>query len=372
MTFVYPVGIPFALGWWLFRHRVDLRADEVGRRSNSRITPAADLWGPYRPERYYYEVIECFRRIALTGFAVFIYPDSSAQIAIVLLLAVVFMVVSEILSPFARPVEMWLYRAGHYVVFASMYLALLLRVDVSDEGDQSQGVFAVVVVVAHACMVLVVLGQGLLIFMGWEGKTDKNERQTVFPAPAESRASLATDWSFLGSQGGLLGNEKDGGGGGDGDDDDYGEGRGGEEVSTHNPLYAESNNDGGGRDGGGFGYPRRRHAGAGREDNGHAGVSAGGDAENADEGEEVKGEEVAAPAAKESFFPVSPSGPRRQMPEQQATFMPGSSAAVVARRSNPTGGAQEGHELNVSEDYSVVLSDADFAGTAAADGFSTI
>lgn len=55
MTFVYPVGIPLALGWWLFRHRVDLRADEVGRRNNSRITPAADLWGPYRPERYYYE-----------------------------------------------------------------------------------------------------------------------------------------------------------------------------------------------------------------------------------------------------------------------------------------------------------------------------
>ena len=87
-------------------------------------------------------MVECFRRIALTGFAVFIIPDSSAQIAIVLLLAAVFMVVSEILAPFARPVEMWLYRAGHYVVFASMYLALLLRVDVSDERDQSQEVRA--------------------------------------------------------------------------------------------------------------------------------------------------------------------------------------------------------------------------------------
>lgn len=86
------------------------------------------------------QVVECFRRIALTGFAVFIYPDSSAQIAIVLLLAAIFMVLSEILSPFARPTEMWLYRAGHYVVFASMYLALLLRVDVSSERDQSQDV----------------------------------------------------------------------------------------------------------------------------------------------------------------------------------------------------------------------------------------
>lgn len=112
-------------------------------------------------------MVECFRRITLTGLAVFIYPESSAQIAVVLLLAVVFMVVSEILSPFSRPVEMWLYRAGHYVVFASMYLALLLRVDVSSERSQSQDVFSGVIVIAHAAMLLVVIAQGILIFMGW-------------------------------------------------------------------------------------------------------------------------------------------------------------------------------------------------------------
>ncbi|CAN0569628.1 unnamed protein product [Ectocarpus sp. 12 AP-2014] len=52
--------------------------------------------------------------------------------------------------------------------------------------------------------------------------------------------------------------------------------------------------------------------------------------------------------------------------------MPDSSASVVARRSNPTCGTQEGHELNVSEDFSMVLSDTDPAGAAAADGFATI
>ena len=56
------------------------------------------------------------------------------------------MVVSEILSPFVRPIEMWLYRAGHYVVFASMYLALLLRVDISDEHHQSQHVRVALIV----------------------------------------------------------------------------------------------------------------------------------------------------------------------------------------------------------------------------------
>lgn len=98
----------------------------------------------------------------------FIYPESSAQVAVVLLLAAVFMVVSEILAPFERPVDMWLYRMGHYVVFASMFLALLLRVDVSNEREQSQEVFSGVIIIAHAAMLLVVVAQGLVIFMGWE------------------------------------------------------------------------------------------------------------------------------------------------------------------------------------------------------------
>ncbi|CBJ31472.1 conserved unknown protein [Ectocarpus siliculosus] len=165
MILVYPVGIPCVFGWWLFKHRHELKQE--GRERRAVLKPAADLWEPYKPSTYYYEVVECFRRIALTGFAVFIYPDSSAQVAIVLLLAIVFMVVSEFLSPFARPVEMWLYRTGHYVVFASMYLALLLRVDVSDERNQSQEVFSGVLVIAHAAMLLVVVLQGLLIFAGW-------------------------------------------------------------------------------------------------------------------------------------------------------------------------------------------------------------
>ncbi|CAM9759611.1 unnamed protein product [Laminaria digitata] len=165
MVMVYPVGFPCVFGWWLFKYRNELTEED--RQANPEIRPLADLWEPYKRDKYYYEVVECFRRIALTGFAVFIYPDSSAQIAIVLLLAAMFMVVSEILSPFARPVEMWLYRAGHYVVFASMYLALLLRVDVSSERDQSQDVFSGVVVIAHAVMLIVVVSQGLLIFVGW-------------------------------------------------------------------------------------------------------------------------------------------------------------------------------------------------------------
>ena len=54
MIVVYPLGLPLALSWWLFKHREELR--DPGRKDNYRIRPAADLWGSYTRERYYYEV----------------------------------------------------------------------------------------------------------------------------------------------------------------------------------------------------------------------------------------------------------------------------------------------------------------------------
>lgn len=55
MVVVYPVGFPCAFGWWLFKHRQALKLEE-NRAMNPNLRPAADLWEPYKRQRYYYEV----------------------------------------------------------------------------------------------------------------------------------------------------------------------------------------------------------------------------------------------------------------------------------------------------------------------------
>lgn len=67
-----------------------------------------DLWEPYKPSRYYFEVVECGRRIALTGLAVFIYPGSAAQVAIEVVLAALLAALFESLAPFTDPLDAWL------------------------------------------------------------------------------------------------------------------------------------------------------------------------------------------------------------------------------------------------------------------------
>ncbi|CAN0115112.1 unnamed protein product, partial [Ascophyllum nodosum] len=90
MVLVYPVGIPVVFAWMLFINRDGIKSVE-DTANGSRVPPESeaikDLWAPYKPSRYYFEVIECGRRIALTGLVVFIYPGSTAQVAIEALLA---------------------------------------------------------------------------------------------------------------------------------------------------------------------------------------------------------------------------------------------------------------------------------------------
>ena len=164
MILVYPVGIPaiFALALYINRDGIKSVAGTDNSQVPPELEPIKDLCAPYKQSCFYYEVIECGRRITLTGIAVFIYPGSTAQVAIEALLAVAFISISEILSPFNKLLDAWLYRLGTWVIFLSMYLALLLKMDATDEDRHSQDIFAGLLIAAHVGMVLIVMVNALL------------------------------------------------------------------------------------------------------------------------------------------------------------------------------------------------------------------
>lgn len=176
MVIVYPIGIPASFSWWLLRNRHTLSIQTDSSSYSGGLLALKDLWDPYKPHRFYFEIIEYARRIALTGLSVFIYPGSSAQVAIVLLLSVAFALLSEALSPFRNARDAWLYRVGSCITYLSMYLALLLKVDVSDEDSKSQVVFSGVLIVAHVCLMLAIV---------WESYFVVTEHQQVEPGEVD-------------------------------------------------------------------------------------------------------------------------------------------------------------------------------------------
>lgn len=162
MIVLYTVGIPLLYAALLFRNR-EILMDDSRRKSDLVVKTTFGLWGAYAPNRYYYEVIECGRRVLLAGVVVFIYPNTAAQVAVTLMMAVFFMVVSEGLAPYESRWDAWVSRMGHAIVFTSMYVALLLKVDVAGEQNSSQRVFEAILVSAHACMVLAVIVEAVMI-----------------------------------------------------------------------------------------------------------------------------------------------------------------------------------------------------------------
>ncbi|CAN0245080.1 unnamed protein product [Ascophyllum nodosum] len=146
MILVYPVGIPAMFAWVLLKNHDRIRS----------------------------------------------YPGSTAQVAIEALLAVVFFSISEILSPFAEPLEAWLYRSGTWVIFLSIYLALLLKMDAAEEESHSQNVFGGLLIAAHVGMILIVIANTLLSALKGFREVRAVEIPVVTQNPSYSSRSALT------------------------------------------------------------------------------------------------------------------------------------------------------------------------------------
>lgn len=100
MVCVYPVGVPAVLAWLLFRNRRGLVKSD--REAMVQLEPLRGIWSAYKPSRYYYEVLECGRRITWIGIASFVISSSTAQLAMALTFAFVSVFITEFSLPLKR------------------------------------------------------------------------------------------------------------------------------------------------------------------------------------------------------------------------------------------------------------------------------
>lgn len=84
----------------------------------------------YRPGAYYFEVLECFRRLLLTGCLVFILPNSAGQAAVACVLAVLTVGVFALVNPYSDANDHRAYTLGALTIFLTMFMGLVVRVSV--------------------------------------------------------------------------------------------------------------------------------------------------------------------------------------------------------------------------------------------------
>ena len=181
MVMIYTVGIPIFYATLLFKDRDVMNSSETRPNNCSGIVPTSSLWKPYKPSVFYFEVIECIRRVVLAGVVVFFNPNTTSQIAVTLTLAFIFVVISESLDPYVSKWDTWLSRIGHVVVFASVYVALLLRVDVSTKRHGSQHTFEVILMLLNAGMIAAIVIEALLMACALEFWSRRGQEDDIEP-----------------------------------------------------------------------------------------------------------------------------------------------------------------------------------------------
>jgi hypothetical protein len=150
------------------------------------------LWKNYSTGFYYWEVIECVRRLLLTGAVVFIEPGTAAQSAIACVLAVFTMVVAMWFRPHVDLRDGLIYTGGAMIIFLSMFLSLLMKTDVSKETHDSQKAFATVLVLLNVVMVAATFFQMLIVGCRAARIALKKKRQERLATEAEQQSSDTT------------------------------------------------------------------------------------------------------------------------------------------------------------------------------------
>ncbi|CAM9452577.1 unnamed protein product [Choristocarpus tenellus] len=176
MIFIYPIGIPalFAFVLWRQKGLINPTVDEedismgkeyvegkqLAQRSNDKnVAPTSFLWQPYSPGGYYYEVVECARRLILTSILVFTLPNTPGQVAIGCIFAFLSLLVFEVLKPHLDPVDRSLYRTGCMVIFFTNFLALMIQAEVASPDSDSGIIYSVLLVLVNLLLVLSVWWQ---------------------------------------------------------------------------------------------------------------------------------------------------------------------------------------------------------------------
>jgi hypothetical protein len=151
MTALYPFGIPLLYAAVLHRER---RLAWQTQHAAVSYAPPTDklassdfLWEPYRPKVFYWEVLECMRRLLLTGLLAFILPGTAGQSAVACTLAFFTILIYCFVHPHKSRADTVGYTLSAAIIFVTMFASLLTQAEYTD--NESEHVISLLLIVLN-------------------------------------------------------------------------------------------------------------------------------------------------------------------------------------------------------------------------------
>ena len=106
-------------------HQDEIRGEE--NKLSLQAIPLKFLWEPYKNEVWYWEVVECYRRIILTSVISIVSPGSALQSVVAVLLAMLFIKLYHHFMPYDLNIDNILAETGQIQIYATFFIALIIN-----------------------------------------------------------------------------------------------------------------------------------------------------------------------------------------------------------------------------------------------------
>mmetsp|Transcript_38085 Transcript_38085/g.85056 ORF Transcript_38085/g.85056 Transcript_38085/m.85056 type:complete len:411 (-) Transcript_38085:203-1435(-) len=150
MILVFPIGIPLIYWMMLWEMRETLTSPSSVDREMANGAPTIGhlsfLVDAYKPEFYWFEVLECIRRLCLGCVVGLADPESAASAVMGIVASIAFILVFTACEPFKMPQD------SQFAVILSTSLtllflaALMIKVDLTSDDDDDQLLFGILLI----------------------------------------------------------------------------------------------------------------------------------------------------------------------------------------------------------------------------------
>ena len=108
MVMIFPIGVTAAYSCLLHKNRDKIKQDLEIREKDEELMSLSFLFDPYKPEYWYFEIIETIRRLLMTGVLSVIEPGSYPQLSYGLSLSIFFTILFSFLKPYHSRKDNWI------------------------------------------------------------------------------------------------------------------------------------------------------------------------------------------------------------------------------------------------------------------------
>lgn len=167
MTILYPIGIPAMYFILLFRKRRTLLIPKEDRTDEERkaVAHLKFIADAYKPEFWYFEVIECIRRILLSAGLVFITPGSPTQGIFATIVSYLSTLLYLGCQQFPDPSVNRLGVMAQVQLFFTFLSALMVKMDISTMSNYDAAIFDnMLVALLFICPAMLLLDPIIRIF----------------------------------------------------------------------------------------------------------------------------------------------------------------------------------------------------------------